>query len=627
MRIFVAGLLATSMLTAPAWAQSKTLTLKAGKPTGGVVTDVVPVEVPRSQSPEIMQSGVVAPPAPVKHDAPAAADDVPQGPLNVSPDQERSCRSQANPSNGFDSLHEYTCAYIAMGEISLPLADPAKLKQFVQDWNPSKWAGSSYLQTQGVSQSDRIDRTFALIRQMRDALGNPEPFDYVFEPAKFDKQQAQSVHPQLEGGIGAILELHNAWQIYQAIVPTFPSNMTAAAAQAQIQAAMIIGPGHELMVSFPVQDSPADGLLRTGDIVEAVDGQPLAGMTQNAAIDLIRGAVGKGVKLTILRTNSQGKQVRVNLTLVRTVVAEHALTYKDVNGIRHITIANFENTYLLMDFYNAIVDAKQKGIKGLVLDVRGNPGGRLDYVKAMLQMLVDRGEILMTQQRDPGTNQVIQDEFVMDGPLALTEEKAVGAPESSKKVEFAERVAFSAQYAANAAKDPGYVDEHPLQTIVDANMPIIVLADDDSYSASEIFAGGLKETHRAALIGKPTAGKDDIMSEVGVPECDTTSPDNKCHTGGLMVISGWFFPGGVNTDLTGVVPNALIEQAADFGQTDAQFEAGVAAINAELQRQADAKAASDKSRKFNSDRFDQEIKDRNANDKLPPDQQNPHLQQ
>lgn len=549
-----------------------------------------------------------------------------QNPLNVSDDDMRSCFQMRKAPGPFNPMHEYLCAYVMMGVHSLPLADNAKLEQFVKDWQPSVWSGSDYLKATGTEQ-EQMDRTFALIRRMRDALGNPEPFDYVFTPSSVSDQQKNVVRPQLEGGIGAQLKLENAWQLYQYLDGAIKKEMTDDEKQKLYDATMVISPTHRLVVQAPVQGSPSWGVLKSGDVITAVDGKSIDGMTMENAIKLIRGALGTSLKLDVLRTNSKGAQIPLSFTLLRSNVAQHAVTIQDIDGVRHIRVDNFENDFVVDDFYQALVEAKTKNLKGLVVDVRGNPGGRLDYVKAMLEMVVDRGRILMTRQRDPGSEKVIQTEFVMDGVGAITEVMAVGDPETSKQFSISERVAFDASYNSQMVRNPGFVDQNPLKSVIDSSMPVVVLQNSNSYSASEILAGGIGGSNRGIIIGQPSAGKDDIMTQLPLPECVTPAKDGKCNRGALAVISGLFYPGGNDTDLTGVIPDRIVELAKDFGKTDAQLDAAVAYVKdayAALVAKADAAA---KSKQINSDRFKKRIEERNANDLLPVEKQDPRLQQ
>jgi C-terminal processing protease CtpA/Prc len=548
--------------------------------------------------------------------------------LKVTPKDLDECQHRVKAPGEFNSAHEFTCAYIDMVLYSLPLANPDKLNKFIQDWNPGKFANSEDLKMDGVPEEERMSRTYALIRRMRDALGNPEPFDYVQEPTMSASMQRQTVRPVLEGGIGAQLALENMWQIQQSVFGNIPKDgIPAEEARKKLHDASVISPDHRLLIDAPVMNGPAWGLLRSGDVVDAVDGVKLDGVNLEDAVTKIRGKPGTTVTLHILRKNAQGVEVPIDLKLLRSQVAQSAVTIHDVDGIRRVTISNFENEHLLSDFHQALTEIKEKGLKGAIIDFRGNPGGRLDFVKAMLEMVVPRGEVLMSRARTLGSTEVVQEEIIMDGPAVITETKQVGQSDDTKQFQSLKRVPFSQQYADRSRVNPGFVDEHPLQTVVDDDLPIIVLVDGNSYSASEIFAGGFQATHRGLLFGKPTAGKNDIMLQMPLVECATSTKGSQCQNGALMIIHGLFFPGGMDTDLTGVIPDKLVNQSEDYGKTDAQMEAAVASLKDQLAQQAARKAASDESRKTNSERFKERIRERNENDAKPVQEQNPHLQQ
>lgn len=617
LRLSLMALLGVVMLSAvaPAMAQSE--------PTA--ITAMVQSDLPQPTAlASLHKDGVVV--AAKKARLVADSSQPQKNPLNVSEQDLKNCMEMRKAPGGFNPVAQYTCAYIMMAAHSLPLADKAKLEQFVKDWQPSVWTSSDYLKDVGTEQ-EKMDRTYALIRRMRDALGNPEPFDYVFTPQRMMDQQQNVVRPTIEGGIGALLKLENDWQIYQSLAEAAKNkDLSDEDKQKLYETAMTIGPDHRLIIRSPVPGSPSAGVLKQGDVVVAVDGKKLDGMTMDAAVKLIRGTLGTNVKLDILRTNSKGVQVPLSFTLLRSNVANHTVIVTDVDGVRHIQIGNFENDLVVSDFYQALVEAKAKGMKGIVVDVRGNPGGRLDYVKAMLEMIVDNGRILMTRQREPGTDKVIQTEFVMDGVAAITETMVVGEPETSKGFQVSKRVTFDARYNAQMQRNPGFVDENPVAAVIDPSMPVVVLLDGNSYSASEIFAGAINGSRRGIVIGQPSAGKDDIMTQLPLPEC-AAQADKKCNRGGLAIISGLFYPGGNDTDLTGVIPDRIVELAKDYGKTDAQLEAAIASVNdAHNALVAREKAAAD-SKKKNSDRFKMIIEKRNANDLLPPDKQNPNLQQ
>ncbi|CAN5291514.1 hypothetical protein BH10CYA1_BH10CYA1_28380 [soil metagenome] len=526
------------------------------------------------------------------------------------------CRTKA--PGGFNSVHEYTCAFQLIRAFSMPLADDAKRAEFEKQFAPSLWLKSDYLKMDGVSEADRIKNTFALIRRARDFTH--ERFDFVHDAAEKAAMDTASRHPVLEGGIGAQLRLNNMWQIQKAIWDGVPDGtMTGKLYMEKMKALGLIGPGHELIIDAPVRQGPADGVLKAGDVIVEIGNvckdavcanpivwTPVAGMDQDSAIKLIRGELGTSVQLKVLRTNSAGKQIPLTLTLLRDQVKQRAVTIHDVGGIRHIEIENFTNDYLLDDFYDALTGAEKAGMRGIDINVRGNPGGRLDYVTAMLEMLVPRGMILKQVMRDPGSSNLTQIDTNMEDGYAIIATKVASAPDSTKQVTAVERVAYDPSYAVAAARNPGFVDAHPLLPVISLSMPITVEINVDSYSASEIFAGALQATHRAVIIGEGSAGKGAIMPSLPLPE-----------GGGMDITNGQFYPGGLDTKHKGIIPDKIVEMAKDFGQTDAQRAAADAALLEMYARIQAIKAIETERIKINDARFEAEMAKRDAADLLP----------
>lgn len=530
---------------------------------------------------------------------------------------DNTCRTKA--PGIFDSVHEYTCAFQLIRAFSMPLADDAKRAEFERQFAPSVWLKSEYLKMDGVSEADRIKNTFALIRRARDFTH--ERFDFVHDAAEKKAMDTATRHPVLDGGIGAQLRLNNMWQIQKAIWDGVPDGgMTGQQYMDKMKSLGIIGPGHELVIDAPVRQGPADGILKAGDIIVEVGNvckdtvclnpitwTPVAGMDQDSAIKLIRGELGTSVQLKVLRTNSAGKQIPLTLTILRDQVKQRAVTIHDTpNGIRHIEIENFTNDFLLDDFYNAVTGAEKAGMKGIDINVRGNPGGRLDYVTAMLQMLVPRGLILKQVMRDPGSSNLTQIDTTMADGYAIIATKNFADPDSTKQIQAAERVAYDPSYAVAAARNPGFVDAHPLLPVISADMPITVEINVDSYSASEIFAGALQATHRAVIVGQGSAGKGAIMPELPLPE-----------GGGMDITNGQFYPGGMDTKHKGIIPDKLVEQAKDFGQTDAQRDVADATLLEAYARIQTLRAFEAERVKINDARFEAEMAKRDAADLLP----------
>jgi C-terminal processing protease CtpA/Prc len=526
------------------------------------------------------------------------------------------CRTKA--PGGFNSVHEYTCAFQLIRAYSMPLADDAKRAEFEKEFAPSVWLNSDYLKMDGVSDADRIKNTFALIRRARDFTH--ERFDFVHnaeEAAAMDKEMR---HPTLEGGIGASLRLNNMWQIQKAIFDGAPAaGLSRKEYMEKMDSLAIIGPNHELIIDAPVRQGPSDGVLKSGDIIVEIgnfckpDGctdaevwTATAGMAQDAAIKLIRGDIGTNVQLKILRKNSAGKMIPLTLTLARDQVQQRAVTIHDVDGIRHIEVENFTNDYLLDDFYDAVTGAEKAGMKGIDINVRGNPGGRLDYVTAMLEMLVPRGLILKQVMRDPGKDNLTQIDTTMEDGYGIVAQKVASDPDSTKQIKAVERVPYDPSYQTAAVRNPGFVDAHPLLPVISLDMPITVEINVDSYSASEIFAGALQATHRAVIVGEGSAGKGAIMPELPLPE-----------GGGMDITNGQFYPGGLDTKHKGIIPDKIVEQVKDYGQTDAQRDAANASLLEMSAHIQSVRTIEAERRKVNDARFESEMATRDAADKLP----------
>ncbi len=524
------------------------------------------------------------------------------------------CRTKA-PGAGFNSIHEYTCAFQFFRAYSMPLADSAKRADFEKLWAPSVWLKSDYLKTDGVTDADRIKNTFALIRRMRDFTH--ERFDFIHDAQEAANIDKESRHPVLEGGIGAILRMNNSWEFQKAIFSDAPAaGVTRQEFMDKMTALAIIGPGHELVIDVPVRESPSDGVLKSGDIVEAVGDTPVAGMNQDAAVKLIRGDVGTSVVLHVLRKNSAGKMIPLALTLTRTQVQQRAVMIHDVDGIRHINVMNFANDHVIDDFYDAVVGAEKAGMKGIDIDVRDDPGGRIDYVTAMLEMLVPRGLILKQVMRDPGADGLTQTDTIMEDGFAVVTQKVASEPDSSKKVNAIHRVPYDPSYAVAAARNPGFVDAHPLLPVISADMPITVTINVNSYSASEIFAGALQATRRAVIIGEGSAGKGAIMPEIGLPE-----------GGSIDVTNGQFYPGGMDTKHKGIIPDRAVEMVKDYGQTDAVRAAATAELQEAYARIQAVKAIATERTKVNDARFEDEMAKRDAADLLPLNKLDPSQEQ
>jgi len=213
-------------------------------------------------------------------------------------------------------------------------------------------------------------------------------------------------------------------------------------------------------VIAPLRDTPAERAgLQAGDRIVEVDGESTRGWTVDEAVERLRGPKGKPVDLRVVRS---GVDEPIPFHIVRDEirVPSVALAYMVEDGVGYVELSVFSETST-RDLKAAIDDLRAQGLKGLVLDLRQNPGGLLDQGVSVSDLFLDEGKVVVeTRSRIPAQNQ---------------------------------------QFRATGA------DEYP-------GMPIVVLVDEGSASASEIVAGALQDHDRALVLGRPTFGKGSVQT-------------------------------------------------------------------------------------------------------------------
>ena len=259
-----------------------------------------------------------------------------------------------------------------------------------------------------------------------------------------------------------------------------------------------------------IPNSPAaESELEPDDIIIKVDGTDTYGMTLNEVVSMIRGDEGTSVVLTVKRGNEEKE-----ITIVRAKVETISATYESLdNGIGLITITEFnDNTY---EFFK---EAKQQfidnGDTALILDLRGNPGGNLDTVVNIAQEILPQGLVVYTEDKYGK-----REEYKCDGKKEM-------------------------------------------------NVPIVVLVDGSSASASEILAGAIKDHNKGTLIGTTTFGKGIVQKLISLSD----------GTAVKITVSKYYTPNGVNIHGTGIEPDIEVEFDADAyteNGTDNQMEAAI----------------------------------------------------
>ena len=249
-------------------------------------------------------------------------------------------------------------------------------------------------------------------------------------------------------------------------------------------------------VISPIDDTPASraGIL-AGDLITHLDDEPVLGMTLSEAVSLMRGKAGSKIKLTVNREDNKTLQI----VITRAVIQLKAVKAKIQNNIGYIRVSSF-NQKVDTQIIEAIGKFKKKNkIIGYVLDLRNNPGGLLDQAVNVTDIFLDRGEIVSTRGR-----------FERDGSRF------------------------------NAIK----------KDLIDG-LPLVVLINQGSASASEIVAGALQDHKRAIIMGTKSFGKGSVQ---------TILPSGE-NVALKLTTAKYYTPLGRSIQKTGIDPDILVVQA------------------------------------------------------------------
>lgn len=218
----------------------------------------------------------------------------------------------------------------------------------------------------------------------------------------------------------------------------------------------------ELVVIAPIEDTPAfaAGILAKDVIVE-IDGKSTEGMDVNQAVNLIRGAVGTEVTLTIKRDKKEQLEFRIKRERIEIHPVRHSLRETPTGTIGYIRLVQFSSN-ASTEMREAIQDLEQKNVVGYILDLRSNPGGLLNSSVDIARMWLNDGTIVSTVNRR------------------------------------------------------GEVDRQRATSRALTDKPLVVLVDGGSASASEILSGALQDNDRAQLVGTKTFGKGLVQSVRGL---------------------------------------------------------------------------------------------------------------
>ncbi len=282
----------------------------------------------------------------------------------------------------------------------------------------------------------------------------------------------------------------------------------------------------QLIVVAPLEGSPAEKAgLRAGDKILAINGESTAGLSVDEAVKKIRGEIGTEVTLTILRENEEkSKDITIIRQLIEIPTLKLEIREDAENKIAYLQLHSFnENAPFL--FYKAALIMLYRDVDGIVLDLRNNPGGFLDVSINLAGWFLERGKVVITEKFRNGDDQV----FRANG--------------------------------ASALKD----------------LPLIILINKGSASASEILAGSLRDHREIKLVGEQSFGKGTVQELFNLKDKSTIK----------ITIANWLLPNGQTIEENGLTPDVEVKLTEKDIETkkDPQLEKALEILQQEINNQ------------------------------------------
>ncbi|MCB1734500.1 MAG: S41 family peptidase [Gammaproteobacteria bacterium] len=251
-------------------------------------------------------------------------------------------------------------------------------------------------------------------------------------------------------------------------------------------------------VVSPIDDTPAERAgVKSGDLIVRLDDEPVKGKTLSEAVDIMRGKPGSDITLTIVR---EGADQPIKITITRDVIKVKSVKNRVLeDGFGYLRITQFQSKTgdYLADAIAELRKDSKSDLKGLVLDLRNNPGGVLNAAVAVSDAFLSQGLIVYTEGR-----------------------------EDSSKMSF------------NAT--PGDITN---------GIPVVVLVNQGSASASEIVAGALQDHHRALIVGSQTFGKGSVQTILPLPNGNAVK----------LTTARYYTPSGRSIQAEGITPDIKLE--------------------------------------------------------------------
>lgn len=257
-------------------------------------------------------------------------------------------------------------------------------------------------------------------------------------------------------------------------------------------------PDEPLVVVSPIEDTPAYlAGIRAKDKIIAIDGESTYKLTSEQSVKKLKGAAGTSVKLTVYREEAkETKDVELKRAIIQLKYVKSRMIGKDIGYLRLTQFG--EDVY--KDVRRDLEGLIKKGAKGIIFDLRSNPGGSLGQAVKISSMFIPEGKIVSTKGKTG------------EEEIAYREGKYFG------------------------------------------NFPLIVLINEGSASASEIVSGAIKDYKRGILIGEKSFGKGSVQTLLPLPDGD----------GIKLTIAKYYTPSGVSIHGKGINPDILVEEKDDF---------------------------------------------------------------
>ncbi len=275
-------------------------------------------------------------------------------------------------------------------------------------------------------------------------------------------------------------------------------------------------------VISPMRGSPAEKSgVKAGDYITHLDGKLIYGGELDDAVAKMRGEAGTSIRLTIFRA---GRDAPFDVTVTRGVIELEPVTSKLDQGVAVISVNEFSRD-VGNDVNAAIQELKRQAggkLAGIVLDLRSNPGGSLDEAVILSDLFLTQGDIVSQRGRVASENEYYRAETAVKGDVAK-------------------------------------------------GMPMIVLIDAGSASASEIVAGALQDQHRALIMGERSFGKGSVQSLYNIDRTHAVK----------LTTARYFTPSGKSVQEGGIEPDIKVPQLSD---PDARRRSELALRESDLRR-------------------------------------------